>query len=234
MALVLGLDCSTGWTSMGLSDGKEGLGEFAFPLGRRQSARLPGLLENLLLDSGKKIRDISLIAVTTGPGFFTGIRVGLSYAAGLAYALDKPVAGVPTLFAMAHPYLIRGTTVVPILRARSDGIFAAMYRLCDDTAEIILEGTFLRPSELSAMIDEKTLESTVFVGRDIAAYPELERLSARALALRETPVSGMAVAMIASSGKSGLDSPLTIGARYFRGPDIGRPPDGPVTERPGE
>lgn len=222
MTIVLGLDCSTGWTTMALVENQRPIGEVTLDLGRRQSCRLPDLLDNLLAETSGSIRNVDIFAVTTGPGYFTGIRVGLSYATGLAYALGKPVVGVPTLFAMAYPFLFKNLTVIPVLRARSDSVFAAVYRRSSKgLVETIQDGAFLAPGDLSSMIGRKDLKTTIFVGENITSFPLIKDSAENALAWENGPVSGLSVAMIGFLRKNEAVSPLDLGASYFRGPDIG-------------
>jgi len=222
MTMFMGLDCSTGWTSMGIVESQSAVGEVTLDLGRRQSSRLPNLLDNLLAETSRDIRNVDIFAVTTGPGLFTGIRVGLSYVTGLAYALGKPVVGVPTLFAMAYPFLFKNLTVVPVLRARSDRVFAAIYhRSSKGLVETIQDGTFLTPEDLSSMIGRKELKTTIFVGENIKDFPVIKNSAENSLSWEKGPVSGLSVAMIGSFRKNEAVSPLVLGASYFRGPDIG-------------
>ncbi|MDR2779671.1 MAG: tRNA (adenosine(37)-N6)-threonylcarbamoyltransferase complex dimerization subunit type 1 TsaB, partial [Synergistaceae bacterium] len=80
MPLTLALDCALRRINLGASDGGKLLGEFSADVGARQSEILPPAVQNFLSALGKTVRDVELIAVTAGPGYFTGIRVGLSYA----------------------------------------------------------------------------------------------------------------------------------------------------------
>jgi tRNA threonylcarbamoyladenosine biosynthesis protein TsaB len=207
---------------MGLVETQRAVGEVTLDLGRRQSGRLPGLLDNLLAETSRDIRNVDIFAITTGPGYFTGIRVGLSYITGLAYALGKPVVGVPTLFAMAYPFLLKNLTVVPVLRARSDGVFAAIYRRSSEgLVETIRDGAFLAPADLPSMIGRKDLKTTIFVGENITSFPVIKNSAENALSWEKGPVSGLSVAMIGCFRKNEAVSPLALGASYFRGPDIG-------------
>jgi len=222
MTMVFGLECSTGWTSLGLVENQRAVGEVTLDLGRRQSGRLPDLLNNLFTEASRDIRNVDIFAVTTGPGFFTGIRVGLSYINGLAYALGKPVVGVPTLFAMAYPFLFKNLTVVPVLRARSDGVFAAIYRRSSDgPVKTIQDGAFFAPADLVSRINRKDLKTTIFVGENITAFSVIKNFAENALSWEKGPVSGLSVAMIGCFRKIEAASALDLGASYFRGPDIG-------------
>jgi tRNA threonylcarbamoyladenosine biosynthesis protein TsaB len=111
------------------------LGEFSADVGTRQSEILPSAVQNFLSAFGKTVRDVGLIAVTAGPGYFTGIRVGLSYAAGLAGSLGIMATPVPTLDAMASCLLgalaAGGSrcAVVPVIPAGRGSLYAAAYRV---------------------------------------------------------------------------------------------------------
>ena len=80
------------------------------PMRRGQDARLAGLCDELLQTAGWTWRDLDRIAVVTGPGSFTGVRVGVAFARGLALALDIPCVGVTSLEA-AMPPGFRGPTL---------------------------------------------------------------------------------------------------------------------------
>ncbi len=77
-----------------------------------QAERLFPALAELLARNGTTYKDLARIAVTTGPGSFTGLRIGLSAARGLGLALDIPVVGVPTLLALS---LVAGCAPIAIL-----------------------------------------------------------------------------------------------------------------------
>ena len=77
-------------------------------LGRRQSQELPRMTENLLRENNLNWGDLDYVALTNGPGYFTGIRVGAAYATGLAYACGKKIIPVSTLELLAKSYGRRG------------------------------------------------------------------------------------------------------------------------------
>jgi len=96
------------------------------------------LLKKLDLTPGQ----IELVAVARGPGSFTGVRIGVSIAKGLAWGLDIPVCGVSTLEAMAYQTVGYGALICPVMDARRNQIYNALFeegdsepiRLCDDRA----------------------------------------------------------------------------------------------------
>ena len=133
MSLILAMDCALRRINLGASDGERFLGEFSADVGTKQSEILPPAVRNFLSVFGKTVRDIGLIAVTVGPGYFTGIRVGLSYATGLAGSLGIMVTPIPTLDAMASCLLGTLTAseakrvVVPVVPAGRGLFYAAAY-----------------------------------------------------------------------------------------------------------
>jgi tRNA threonylcarbamoyladenosine biosynthesis protein TsaB len=94
-------------------------------------ARLPGVLQELLLSHGARLPELEGYAIGLGPGSFTGLRIGLATWKGLAYANRRPLAGASSLMAMAlaaAPDAGEGTLLVPLLDARKGEVYAGFYR----------------------------------------------------------------------------------------------------------
>ena len=99
---ILGFDTATSACSAALwRDGHITARRFETMV-KGHSENLMGMIEEVMKDAGTDYPDLDLIAVTTGPGGFTGIRIGLAAARGLAFAADLPCLGVTTLDAIAH------------------------------------------------------------------------------------------------------------------------------------
>jgi tRNA threonylcarbamoyladenosine biosynthesis protein TsaB len=79
----------------------ETLAHISEPMTRGQAERLPLMVREAMRAAGTAFADLDLVAVTTGPGSFTGVRVGLSFARALALALSRPIVGISTLEALA-------------------------------------------------------------------------------------------------------------------------------------
>ena len=118
--------------------------------GLTHSVTMMPLLENMLEKASIKLEDCDIIAVAAGPGSFTGLRIGVSAAKGLAWALDKPCCGVSTLEAMAENGRSFEGTLICAMDARRQQIYNAIFtchegeltRQCEDRAvalEVVAE-----------------------------------------------------------------------------------------------
>ncbi|CAN7469147.1 tRNA (adenosine(37)-N6)-threonylcarbamoyltransferase complex dimerization subunit type 1 TsaB [Phenylobacterium sp. LjRoot225] len=99
--MVLGLDTCLTACSVAVSDGERVLAHESEVMARGHQERLAPMAERVMADAGLSFSDLQRIGVTIGPGSFTGLRVGLAFAKGLASALDIPLVGVGTLEALA-------------------------------------------------------------------------------------------------------------------------------------
>ena len=111
-------------------------------MGLTHSVTLMPLIDSMLINAGLTAKDMGLIAVAAGPGSFTGLRIGVSAAKGLAWALELPCCGVSTLEAMAENACSFEGTVICAMDARRQQIYNAVFdcrggvltRQCEDRA----------------------------------------------------------------------------------------------------
>ena len=95
------------------------------------SATLMPMVESLFKNCGKKFDDVSMLAATTGPGSFTGVRIGCSIILGLAFGRDIPCVGVSTLEVSASPFdslLYKDKLICPVMDARRGQFYNALFR----------------------------------------------------------------------------------------------------------
>lgn len=139
---ILALECSAGPVSAAVcEDGKILALSFA-NVKLTHSQTLMPMVENTLSAALCKIDDINGIAISSGPGSFTGIRIGISAAKGLAAPLNLPCVGVSTLLSMAYNYRDTDCTVCAVMDARCNQVYNALFditggkitRLCEDRA----------------------------------------------------------------------------------------------------
>ena len=109
-----------------LSDGSI-VGESVIRNKRKHSQNIMVMVERLFEDTGLSVGDMDVFAVTTGPGSFTGLRIGIATVRAFSQACGKDCVGVNTLEALAYNFVMSGRLVVPMLDARRDEVFAAAY-----------------------------------------------------------------------------------------------------------
>lgn len=137
--LILGLDTATPWGTLALWEDGEIVVEAGLKTGKGGGEFLLDLLGTVIPKSGHEFREIDLIAVGTGPGSFTGLRVGLAAVKGIAIGIERPVFGLSTLRVIAaNARYARVAHIATVLDARRERVYAALYRKCDeDTMECL-------------------------------------------------------------------------------------------------
>jgi tRNA threonylcarbamoyladenosine biosynthesis protein TsaB len=125
---ILGINTATAFGSVGIIDGDRVMGEYSLNVPTTHSERLMACIDRLLTDTEIRLEEIAGFSVALGPGSFTGLRIGVSTAKGLAFATGRPVAGVSTLEALAVNLLNCTTEICPILDARKREVYAALFR----------------------------------------------------------------------------------------------------------
>lgn len=125
--LLLALDTSTRQSSIAFCTEDELLGEYMWNAGTNHSVELLGHIQRMLAECQLTMERIDAVAVATGPGSFNGVRVALSTAKALAFALKKPLFGVSTLDSIAAQQRQWRTPVCAILEAGRGELYAASY-----------------------------------------------------------------------------------------------------------
>jgi len=173
---VLGLDTSTSIASLALiADGK-----VAASLERpvtSHGAALPGAIDDLRAAAGLSIRDVGALAVGTGPGSFTGLRIGISYAKGISMAAGCELVGIPSFDAMALAALERnnideGRLVCVVMDARKGEVYAALYRVVADGLEKLSGELVIALEQLASRITEDVMLVGDERAKDAAALAE--------------------------------------------------------------
>src|SRR6266446_2885363 len=191
---VLALESATLSGGAALVDGERLLGEITLDVAVTHSERLMAAVDRLVADCGLSPHDLDGLAVSIGPGSFTGLRVGIATVKGLGLALDLPIAPVPTLDALAGRLPFADAPVCPLLDARKGEIYCSLYRWSGVEMVRVWDYLALPPADAAAR-----LEAPIIVTGDGVATcrPHLARLGA---GLREAPPA------------QSLPSPAVVGA----------------------
>ena len=125
--LILAFETSAKAASAALLEDGKLLAESYQNTGLTHSQTLMVMAENLLHQCGKTVNDVNAVAVAAGPGSFTGIRIGVAAAKGLAFSVDKPAVGVSTLAALARNVAFADGLVVCAMDARRQQVYNANF-----------------------------------------------------------------------------------------------------------
>lgn len=158
MPLILNIDTATEYAGTCLSDNGICIGKEEHLDQKNHASFLQTAIQQILKATGKKLTEIDAVAVTGGPGSYTGIRVGMSSAKGLCYALDKPLIVINTLLVIAQAALEEqdtlgnkidlNTVFCPMIDARRMEVFSCVYdwklQEIKESGAFILEECFFK------------------------------------------------------------------------------------------
>lgn len=215
---IIALETATMAGGIAVVDEERVISEISLNIKATYSEKLMVAMEHLLDLSGLTINEMDAIAVSVGPGSFTGLRIGLSAAKGLSYASGKPIIGVPTLDALALNIPFSNRLVCPVLDARKGEVYTALYRPNGQFPQKLTDDMVVSPLKLIEMIKEET----VFLGDGVFTYRTLFNEQLKGL-YHEVPMPLMAprasnVGMLAMERlkKGEVDDPYSLVPRYIR------------------
>lgn len=168
--MILAIETATMCGSVALVSDCGLVGEYSLRNSRTHSKRLLSGIEWLMGEAGIGWADIDGVAVSSGPGSFTGLRIGFSTAKGLVMAAGKPLLAVPTLDALAAQLGHSGQLICPLLDARKHEVYTAFFKAAGD-------GTCRRLSDYMAVSPEKLARSitepVILLGDGLGPYGDL-------------------------------------------------------------
>jgi tRNA threonylcarbamoyladenosine biosynthesis protein TsaB len=216
--LVLGVETSTMQGGVALL-GENGLvSEYTLNLEATHSERLLPAIDHMLRDVGVGLDALGGIAVSIGPGSFTGLRIGVSTVKGLVYATGLPAVGIPTLEALAWSVPYAREQICPILDARKQEVYAALFRYERGALLRVMEDAALAPEALCGKIRKPTL----FLGDGLGTYGELfRRILGEKMLIPPLASRGARPACVAELGRQRLlrgerDATESLVPRYLR------------------
>ena len=153
MSYILNIETATRNCSVALAkDGKTILCKEIAEQGYSHAEKLHVFIFEILKETGINFQEIQAIAVSKGPGSYTGLRIGVSAAKGFCYALGIPLIAVDTLAILAHQVKVKSGLIVPMIDARRMEVYSAVFdsnyiKLRDVKAEIITTDSFANTTE---------------------------------------------------------------------------------------
>ena len=168
---ILAIDSSALPVSCALIQDGHMTAEFTISIKLTHSETLMPLLDDMLKSAGMGLDEVDALAVSKGPGSFTGLRIGTATVKGLAMALDKPVIPVPTLEAMAFNIFGTDALIVPMMDARRKNVYAAIYEYREGELSEIMPQSALSLISLMEKVNASD-RKTVFTGDGIYSFKE--------------------------------------------------------------
>ncbi len=220
---ILAIETSTMLGGVAIADDALGLiAEVRLNVKSTHSERLMTEIDHIMNESGHTIFDIDVFAIATGPGSFTGLRIGLSTVKGFAYATGKPVVIVPTLEALAWNYSYCRFPVCTMLDARKKEVYAALFKWDDDNFARLIDEIAIPVITFLKNLTFLPYEKIIFTGDATNLYREqiIEMMKDKAIfASHEKMISSPAnIATIglkkAREGK--FSDPVTLVPLYIR------------------
>ncbi len=161
---ILAIDTTSNSASAAICDGTTVLGSYSITTAKKHSETLLPMIEHLCQTTSVPLDQIDAFAVTTGPGSFTGVRIGVSTVKGLAFASDRPCVAVSTLESLA--WNLRGThgVIVCVMDARRNQFYNAIFRHTQDGLQRLTPDRMISATELTQELLSYQNEPIYFVG----------------------------------------------------------------------
>ena len=217
---ILALDTSALTATVAFLDGDTIVCEESTTTKLTHSQTIMPMIDDLLRKASLDISDIDLFACSVGPGSFTGLRIGIGTVKGLAYGCGKKVCAVSTIEALAYNLPFSDFLIAPIMDARREQVYNALYRWENGKLITIDEPRAISIEELCSSLNEKT----VFVGDGVKVYREKINILLGDNALFAPPSHVLqrasCVAMAALNKEA--NDPAELSAVYLRKPQAER------------
>jgi tRNA threonylcarbamoyladenosine biosynthesis protein TsaB len=239
--LVVAIESATDAAGVALADESGTIAQTTLARGRRHAETIAPAIRSCCETAGVRLGDVDAVAVDVGPGLFTGLRVGVATAKGLAYALRKPILALDSLEVLARAastgaYSAR---IIPVLDARRREVVSAEFSIFENDGtgtrrvERITEERLETPGDLAARLSSPGLSSgaadpaeIVLVGDGALRYEEVFERVRRVRNLRigdrwlaSPPVAVLAEIAVERFMRSELDDLATVLPRYLRQAD---------------
>lgn len=190
MTYILNIETATKNCSVSLAkDGETIICKEIAEQGYSHAEKLHVFITEIIKEAGVLMSDLKAIAVSQGPGSYTGLRIGVSAAKGLCYALEIPLIAIDTLTSLANQVKQHDGLVVPMIDARRMEVYSAIFNsnkemIREVQAEILTEESFVNQTEIIYFIGDSNekaksvLTKANFIFLDEIVFPSANEMSA--------------------------------------------------------
>ena len=172
---ILGIESAALVASVAIIDENVTIAEYTTNFKKTHSETLLPMLDEIVKMTGISLSELSAIAVSGGPGSFTGLRIGAASAKGLGLSLDLPLIHVPTLDAMALNIYSSDALIVPIMDARRNQVYTGIYKN-DTKLEVKVPSMAVSIDELFEILKETDAKEktgrAIFLGDGVPVFRE--------------------------------------------------------------
>jgi tRNA threonylcarbamoyladenosine biosynthesis protein TsaB len=223
---VLALDTALGACSVAVSRGEALLASRFQLLKRGHAEALMAMIDTVCQEAGMALGDIDLFAATLGPGTFTGVRIGLSAARGLALALDRPLVGYSTLEVMAWaalPLLTPGANLLVVHDAHREEVYVQLFKAGSDNSLVtVLPPVLSGLSDLAGYLSSGPIVEPVWlVGSGAELVASISPQGFKSSLLEGGPVNPDAAVLALLAGRNFLPGEGAAAMRgYFDQPAV--------------
>jgi tRNA threonylcarbamoyladenosine biosynthesis protein TsaB len=190
MSYILNIETATKNCSVALAkNGETILSKEMAEEGFSHAEKLHLFIENIIKEAGIIFSDLSAVAVSQGPGSYTGLRIGVSAAKGLCYALDIPLISVDTLTVLANQLQIDKGIIIPMIDARRMEVYSAIFNakkemIREVQAEILTDSSFSDIDDTVYFVGDSNEKAKTILTKsnfnffDSVFYPSAKEMSA--------------------------------------------------------
>lgn len=165
---ILAIDSSGLVASVAILVDSELRAEYSVNYKKTHSQTLLPMIQEIMDMTETRVEEVDAIAVASGPGSFTGLRIGSATAKGLGLAVQKPLIPVPTLEGLAYQYYGSSCLLCPLMDARRSQVYTGLYEFSDEF-RVLQEQMVVPVEEILQQVNE-TGRETVFLGDGVARY----------------------------------------------------------------
>lgn len=170
--IILAIDTSNPILGVALVNEDRVIGELVTNIAKDHSARLMPAIDKLLKDVQMTAEEIDKIVVAKGPGSYTGVRIGLTTAKTLAWALDIPIVGISSIEVLAYQGRLSNMAICPFFDARRETVFTGLYKWNKDELQVVYEDQNILMKEWLTKLAADKIE-VLFLSPNIDLYKDL-------------------------------------------------------------